>query len=224
MQCTPRAICQQPRVQPTLRPPQRAKQSEFEELTEKPWRFSALLCSAFKTIFGQDERYQRHETTSGLAEFCQLSIQLISCIVSGNDVVQHRHNRSRLQGRAASTSRNGVTLVAPVVALLLVCSKLPHEHFVSQHFCAGAPENVHRQVYSSDPGIDVLVVLDTKDAATYDGVTPMIFGHRQRDHKSDHILDQEVVALVVLNIKQDGTARRLMSTHCCPLESSKTSN
>ena len=63
MQCTPRAILHQPRVQPILRPPlQRAEHSELEELTEKQWRLQcfALLCFAFKLFFGQDERYQRH--------------------------------------------------------------------------------------------------------------------------------------------------------------------
>ena len=35
-------------------------------------------------------------TPSGHADVCQLDLQLVSCIVSGNDVVQHLHDRTRL--------------------------------------------------------------------------------------------------------------------------------
>ena len=64
-----------------------------------------------------DNRQER--TPSGLAGLRQLDLQLVSCIVTSNGVVKHRHDRSRLSKRTASTSRSGGTSVAPEAALLL---------------------------------------------------------------------------------------------------------
>ena len=46
-----------------------------------------------------------------------------------------------------------------------------------------------------------IVVFSSKEAATYDGVMPMIFDQKQRDTKTDHSLDPRI-AVLVLNTKE----------------------